>query len=142
MQLLINWVDHQVIPMPHGPDVSVNVCPLGPGQYMQEERNTEAGDLWVAGGPCGSYEDVNGAWISAGVCTEVARPGLKAGAGSVLSSQRVNIYTVQGKFMGAWDREVLAGKASSALPAGTWIIKPVLPGAAGIARVYMCGHRS
>jgi hypothetical protein len=61
MQLLVNWVDHKVIPMPHGPDVSATAC----GSMDQQERNCEAGDLWVAGGPCGSYEDVNGAWVPA-----------------------------------------------------------------------------
>jgi hypothetical protein len=132
MQLLVNWVDHQAIAMPHGPS---NVSPSACSQTDVSERSAEAGDLWVAGGPCGSYEDINGNWVSAGICTEAAPRSIRTGFDGISKSHKVNIYTAQGKLLGAWDR----GTISATLPAGIYFAACGSGGISGTAQIRVIG---
>jgi hypothetical protein len=136
MQLLVNWVDHQVIPMPHGPDVSQSACNIS-GMY--EERNTEAGDLWVAGGPCGSYEDATGKWVSTsvtgGCAVESQSQPLRSNLKQLPSSEKYGVYTLQGKCLGTWDR----GMISATLPAGIYFSACGSGGISGIAQIRVIG---
>jgi hypothetical protein len=103
------------------------------------ERSTAAGDLWVAGGPCGSYEDVSGAWIPVAPCASVVtHQGLRSGDLIGPPSRTVNVYTVQGKLLGAWDRGALSGS----LAAGTYFLVPVSGANSGIVRFSVVEHRA
>jgi hypothetical protein len=135
-QLLVNWVDHQAIVTPDGPELNEAICKLGLGDQM--ERNCEAGDLWVAGGPCGSYEDVNGAWIATSVSSGCGASGLQPLTRSVstlfLASDKVDAYTVQGRFLCRLDKKDIIRRKSLSI-SGAYIIKPISAINNGIARI-------
>jgi hypothetical protein len=132
-QVLCNWIDHKVIVTSRNWQDSVTKCTI---------RHSDPGDMWVAGGPCGSYEDVSGAWIPTSVttgCTLVeARQPIRSSLREFSSSVKFNVFTLQGKCLGAWDARRVSGKAWSSLPGGACIVKPVSAGRACV-RVTVSG---
>lgn len=134
MQLLVNWVDHQAIATPHAPaNVSLSAC-----KGDDTERNAEAGDLWVAGGPGGiTYENVNGDWVDLNGTvvqhgTVPVRQGLsRIDRSATPLSQKVNVYTILGRLLGTWDR----GMISATLPAGTYFVAPASGARSGITKL-------
>jgi hypothetical protein len=112
-QLLLNWIDHKTI------NTSRN-SRRAPDGFIYR---SDPGALWVAGGPGGeTYENVNGDWVDLNGTVvqhgtvQLRRDLSRIDFGREPLSQKVNVYTLQGKSLGALDR----GAISTALPAGTY----------------------
>jgi hypothetical protein len=120
--ILWSWIDHKAMFIP----------------------TSECGALWVAGGPCGSYEDVNGKWVQTSVTggcgpTEIAQQSARANLTASPLSHNVNVYTVRGTFVGTLDR----AKISLKLPAGTYFVAPAARGGArGIVKMHIGGNEA
>ena len=124
-QVLCNWIDHKVIVTSRNWQASSANC---------DKRHSDPGDMWIAGGPGGNtYEDVNGKWITVNALG-VRQNMVPARSGAFTMSPKVNVYSVQGRLLGIWDRQTL----SRALPAGTYFVLSV-SGGRGIARLGISG---
>jgi hypothetical protein len=126
--LLINWIDHKTI------NTSRNSRLAADGFVYK----SDPGALWVAGGPGGeTYENVNGDWVDLNG-TVVQRGTVRVGHGlspvhRIVTplSQKVNVYTVQGKLLGVFNQ----GQLSGTLPGGTYFMAPVSGERRGTVRV-------
>ena len=107
-QVLVNWIDHKVI-----------VTSRNWRSIAIPARSNDPGDFWVAGGPCGSYEDVNGNWaptsVSSGCATKTVHRPVQAMAGDILFPQGVNVYSVQGALLGTAERAGILSNNGSAM---------------------------
>jgi len=127
-QLLINWIDHKTI------NTSRNSKPAADGFVYK----SDPGALWVAGGPGGeTYEDVTGTWRKPnGDAVEVRHGPSRIDHSRTSLSQKVNVYTVQGKLLGSWDHGII----SRALPTGTYVVAPASAVRSGTARISIGGN--
>jgi hypothetical protein len=126
-QILVNWIDHKLIVTRPNWQPSNAICNV---------RQNDVGALWVAGGPGGySYEDVNGNWINVSPVS-AGRSPVPAASGAITLSHKVNVYTVQGRLLGTWDR----GTISRTLPSGAYFMAPVAGTRSGIVRTTVFGN--
>lgn len=83
----------------------------------------EPGDFWVAGGPAGCYEAIDGSWVNVqtGQVTNVDNRSRNVN-GTRTAIRPVAIYTLTGTRLGSYDAEKFTQRSSLPLHMGTYVI--------------------